>query len=135
MTDSQTYFQSVVKAVGGVKSRELFSLLREGYKGMFVLLRILRDEGSMLSGDLAKRAGMSTARIAVAVKTLSKKNFVKRAHSAEDGRKVLIAITPQGEAELDKRESKLNNVAMSLLNKLTEQEKENFLLLLTKMFS
>ncbi len=114
--------------------RKLINLLEEGFKGVFVVLRILKESKvGMSAGELAKRMQVTTARIASALNSLQKKGYVTRKTEKSDGRKVIINLTEQGEAALENRKNKINQSILPMLGKLTEEEKETLFSLLNKI--
>lgn len=73
-------------------------------RGIFAVLSILLEATEELtSGEIAKRLGLTTPRMAVALKTLCKKGYVKTAKSQMDGRKTIVLITELGK-EIYKRQ-------------------------------
>ena len=96
---------------------ERFSLFNNKAKGIFAILSILHEtEEELTSGDVAKKLRISTARMAVAVKTLLKKGYVKKEKSKIDKRRLVITITEEG-------------------IKLYEREKRNILAFIEKIFA
>lgn len=117
-----------------LKNRKTFvDMIEEGYKGMFVILRIVRDNSSVCSGDLARETGVSTARIARALNTLEEKGFIERISEKNDGRKVLIKLTSSGEKALEERESYIVKTLKKAFENLTEEEIIHFFELLKKL--
>lgn len=51
---------------------------------------------TVYAGDLAKASGVSTARIAAALKTLEQKGLLTRCASEEDARKTVVRLTDAG---------------------------------------
>ena len=114
--------------------RKIMKLLEGGYKGIFLILRILRDsQKEVVSADLAKQLDVSTARIATALNTLERKGFIKRVPSMDDGRKVAIILTPLGNEALAAREKEVNNLVCELFSKLTGDEQIMLFTLLKKL--
>lgn len=108
-------------------------MIEEGYKGIFVILRIVRDNPNVCSGDLARETGVSTARIARALNTLEEKGYVERIGEKNDGRKVLIKLTSSGEKALEERESHIVKTLKKAFDNLTEEEIIHFFELLKKL--
>ncbi len=111
--------------------RSLAALIEGGYKGLFVILRVIRDRGgAAFSGDLAKAAGVSTARVASALNCLQKKGFVVREREKTDARRVLVKLTEQGAFALAKREEQIALTLKPMAQNLSEKETEILLDLL-----
>lgn len=122
------------KICQGREWRKVINFLENGYKGIFVILRILRDSKTeIVSADLAKQLDVSTARIANALNTLESKGYIRRIPSAIDGRKVVIKITPLGIEALEAREKEVNNLVVPLFGKLSAEEQITFFNLLKKL--
>lgn len=122
------------RAFEGREGRKVANLLN-GFKGAYVILRILRDsETDVLSGDIAKKMDISTARVAAALNSLSGKGYIKRAPADNDGRKTVVKITTSGLQALSEREEIVYSLIEAFLKKLTEEEARAFLALAKKLF-
>lgn len=120
--------------LGGVSSR-ISKFLDEGLRGLYVVLKTVRDSETEISpGDIAKNLNISTARVAVALKTLERKGYISKSHPAYDGRKVLLKSTPLGDQVLSEREKSVYDLIEALLRKLTEQEAQTYIRLTKKLF-
>ncbi|MGN1098895.1 MAG: MarR family winged helix-turn-helix transcriptional regulator [Christensenellales bacterium] len=116
--------------------KKLLGLIDDGYKGMFVILRILQEsETSVVPGELARLMNVSTARIARALNTLERKQFIRREGDKADARKVVIRLTEQGEQALEERKVVVERILEPMIGKLTEQEISTLFSLLKKMLT
>lgn len=116
------------------KWRKILDLLEDGYKGMYVILRIVHDSNNdVVAGDLAKEMNVSTARIAYALNTLEGKGFIERKNEQSDRRKVVIKLTEKGENALKEREENISAVIKQTEANLTDEEFSTFFRLLSKM--
>lgn len=123
------------QALEGKDCKKVSKLLEDGYRGMYLILRILRSNTSGLSaGDIADKTGISTARTAVAIRTLINKGFVTKRRATDDGRKVIIQITDNGCNALVKKGAEVLDVIVELMKKLTQTEVQEFVLLSQKLF-
>lgn len=114
--------------------QRLMRLFDEGYKGMFVIMRILSEsEGNVSAGVLAREMNVSTARIARALNTLEAKGFIKRESETSDARKVIIKLTAQGEKALEQRMREVEKIVEPLFYNLTEEELAKLFSLLKKL--
>lgn len=112
----------------------LVEMLVDGYKGMYVILRIIRDsEQSVGTCEVARQMHVSTARVATALNTLENKGFVVRSFWKNDARKVQLRLTEEGEQALAQREAQISQTVSQLLGKLTEEEAESFFCVLHKL--
>lgn len=114
--------------------RKLVGLIDDGYRGVFVILRILQEsETDIVAGELAKKMNVSTARIASALNTLEKKQYIIRECEKNDARKVVIRLTEQGTQALEERKSRISEIIASMLQNLTEEESGTLFNLLNKL--
>lgn len=115
---------------------ELLNLIDVAYKGKLMFLQMLACNGNKLyAGELAKKMNVSTARVAVATKSLQEKGFVERSQSIDDARKVLITITSKGEKFLHMHIDKLDEILKEHFAKLNAEELSTFISLGEKLFS
>ncbi len=113
--------------------RQLMGLLDDGYRGMYVILKILQEKGGECgAGDMAKETGVSTARIATAINTLEKKGYVYRQSAIGDARKVVIHITEQGNEAMLARKQSIETMIEPMLANLTDEESTQLFGLLKK---
>ena len=97
-------------------------------------LRILKEsEKAVVPGELARRMNVSTARIARALNTLEKKNYIRRESEKNDARKVIVLLTHDGEKALEERKAIVGAMIESLLKNLTEEETRTGFRLLKKI--
>ncbi|MCM1368712.1 MAG: MarR family transcriptional regulator [Roseburia sp.] len=116
--------------------RKISKLFDDGFKGMFVILRILRySDDDIMPSDIAKLMGVSTARVAVALKSLSEKGYIERIPASTDGRRVVLRITQAGSAALSAREETIKDLIAAFLQKLTDDEVVAFSAIMKKLFS
>lgn len=121
---NSTFIQEQMRTLCKTKNwRNLVGLIDEGYKGMFVILRILSESNDGVeSGEIAKQMGVTTARVASALNTLEKKGYVRREKAKKDGRKVVIFLTDAGATALEERKSRVSEMVEPLLKNLTNEE-------------
>lgn len=111
--------------------RNLMAMLDDGYRGMFVILRILQD-GPVSAGEIATEMNVSTARVASALKSLEGKGYITREKNHSDGRKVIVSITQKGNDAFDERKGRVVGVIQPMIDKLSEHEAVTMLALLQK---
>jgi DNA-binding MarR family transcriptional regulator len=70
----------------------------------YLLLRTLRDVGSMRASDVAESCGMKNSAVSMALQTLEERGFVSREHDASDRRVVHVTLSDKGLARLDEAE-------------------------------
>lgn len=136
MEDYSAMARELCRSFGGRGWHELANLLDAGYKGEFVALRLLRDSAvQLVAGDLSRKMGVSTARVAAMLKSLEKKNYVRRLPSGTDGRNVIIESTPSGLQALEQREREVYAFIEKTLKKLTPEEAQAFIQIAKKLFN
>lgn len=119
----------------GKQGRQVTRLLEEGFKGMYAVLRVVRDNNSeIMPIDISKKLDISTARVAAVLNSLSKKGYVKRLSAVDGNRSVIVQITPLGLQALSERETKVHNLIITFLKKLTEEEAQTFIHIAKKIF-
>lgn len=75
--------------------------------------------------DIAKKMGHSTAAATGLVDRLEKLNYVERVHAAEDRRKIMVRITPQGVELVAKMRKEIASDLAGILASMDEEETEN----------
>lgn len=133
--DEETLLQTLKAIRRSEKFKEFIAFLDSGSRGIYVILRYLKDNENrdVVAGDLAKEMGVTTARVARALKTLEKKGYVERKKIDEDGRKVSVVLTSGGEVALKKREKDIRLTILPWLNRLSEKEQNELIELLQKI--
>ncbi|MDE7191169.1 MAG: MarR family transcriptional regulator [Clostridia bacterium] len=76
---------------------ELNSRMNDTQAGIGAVLKILSDaDGAVTCGDIAKKMGVSTARVAVLLKKMVAKNLICRSVGTDDARIIYISLTDEG---------------------------------------
>ena len=117
----------------GKNWRTLLGMLEDGYKGTYVMLRLVQGRTDVTAGNLAKRMHVSTARIARALNTLEGKKYIRRENHEGDARKVIIRLTEEGERALDERNAVVRATLAPMFKNLTEEETASLFFLLHKL--
>lgn len=114
---------SMLEAFTCHSCKHLTAVLNDWTKGLYVILRLIdKSEKEIVAGDIAQKLNVSTARVAVALKTLEEKKWIKKYKSKTDARKTVVKLTPLGENILRERMNYLSELVEQFLNKLTEEE-------------
>ncbi len=87
------------------------------------------------AGDLAKRLSLSQATITEMLNRLQKKEYVERAKSQLDKRRVFITLTASGKEVLDKAPSLLQERFLNEMDKLQDWEQTSLLASLQRIAS
>ena len=91
-----------------------------------LLLLIISENEFETPGSISKKLGLSNPTISNAIKTLNKKNFVKKTVSEKDRRFCNIHITPAGITFLDKVMAEYHLKYERLLMNFTNEELKYF---------
>lgn len=117
--------EELVARVSMHNCKEFTNILNDASKGLFVILKLIKNSNEdVLPGDISLKLNVSTARTAVALKTLEAKKWIKMYKSSADQRKKVIELTETGEAILKDWDNKLTILAKNFLGKLTDEEVE-----------
>lgn len=114
--------------------RKVLTTLEDGYKGLFVILKVIRDyQGKIIAGDISSKLGISTARVAVALKTLERKKYIIKHKAKEDARKTIVELTELGKKVLEDRENEILNLMDDLFDKIELEELQQLLNIINKL--
>ena len=111
----------------------IFSFLEDN-RGMYTILKFIHEaDKDVLAGDISKSLNISTARVAVALTSLKKRNFIEKIKSDDDARKTIVKITDIGKTALEERQNKIIKNITNLLNKLSNRDSKILLEIITKL--
>ncbi|NLT15597.1 MAG: winged helix-turn-helix transcriptional regulator [Clostridiales bacterium] len=89
---------------------------------MFILNYLVNQNEDALPSELAAAMNTSTARVAMALKSLEMKGLIQRRNDRDDRRKVIVSITNEGSrVVLNEREEMRDRMAM-ILRELGEKD-------------
>lgn len=135
MIDWDKEIQDFKSMLSKKDSMQIAKMVEVGYKGKFMILKILLlNGGKLFAGELAQKLNVSTARVAVAIKSLEQKGYVIRCQSESDARKVEISITELGIEILNKYVRDIDNFIKEKLQKFDNEEELNMFTKLAKKF-
>lgn len=116
------------------KFKKVTDVLQDGFSGMYVVLKIIKDaERELSAGDISDIFGVTTARTAVVLTTLEKKEYIIKSKSANDARKTIVKITPKGNKVLEERKDELFVAINAFLSKLNANEIDNLYKIIEKL--
>ncbi len=104
----------------------------QGECRLLTLLR-LEPEKTLQPGELSKRLGVSTARVASTLKTLEAKGYIIRETSPADKRKVYVSITDEGIRYIEEKREAVCSFFDSIFSGLDENECGEFIRLVKKL--
>ncbi|MEV7216477.1 MarR family transcriptional regulator [Kitasatospora cineracea] len=87
--------------------------------------RLLDSTGGLTTSDLAAAEGMRHQSMATTIAALAAEGLVERQRDPEDGRRLLIALTPEGRRRAEEgRRARGEWLAAELQRKCTEEERQ-----------
>jgi DNA-binding MarR family transcriptional regulator len=92
--------------------------------GQFAVLAALRVHGAHTLGELAERERVSAPSMNRTVNCLQESGYIARASDERDGRKVVISLTPEGEAVVEETARRRDAWVEASLAELTPAERE-----------
>jgi DNA-binding MarR family transcriptional regulator len=92
--------------------------------GQFAVLAALRVHGTHTLGELAERERVSAPSMNRTVNCLQESGYIVRGADEHDGRKVVISLTPEGEAVVEVTARRRDAWVESSLAELTPAERE-----------
>jgi MarR family transcriptional regulator, organic hydroperoxide resistance regulator len=90
----------------------------------FTAMWVLWIWGEMESGDLAAAVGISRPTATGVLSTLQRRRFVRRRKAAEDGRIVLVSLTPSGRRTIEALFPRFNDEEAKVAAALSEEEQD-----------
>jgi DNA-binding MarR family transcriptional regulator len=101
-------------------------------RAAYLLLNRLDKEGPMGVKALAASMGIDSSTVTRQVAPLVDTGLVKRTSHPEDGRAVVLQLSPRGLSRLDEVRSSRRQLMAELTNDWSPQEREAFCALLTR---
>ena len=92
--------------------------------GNYRVMDILYEDAPLTAGDLAARAGVTGARIAVIIRRLLFLGLARTKRDKNDQRKVLVSLTKKGQEEIEGTRKWLHKSIRSLFEPLDKEERE-----------
>lgn len=137
MDDKKKYYEEKAKELLNfnmmAKQSKMSDNLHKMARGEAIMLECLaHSDNGLMPNEIAKRAHVSTARVAAFLKAVEKKGYIQRISLEGDRRKVNIVLTEAGLKKVeDRREEMLKGIAC-YLKVLGEEDTENLLRILEK---
>ncbi|GAA3119220.1 MarR family winged helix-turn-helix transcriptional regulator [Streptomyces rectiviolaceus] len=104
-------------------------------RAAYLLLNRLDKEGPMGVKALAASMGIDSSTVTRQVAPLVDTGLVKRTSHPEDGRAVVLQLSPRGEARLNEVRSSRRDLMAELTDDWSPEERESFCTLLTRFNS
>jgi len=94
---SAAQVQKIMTEIEGLSFDGVFKALNDTAAGIGAALRILYEEGgSTTSGRISELMGVSSARVAVLLKTMALKGLITKKKNIIDARITVVSLTPFG---------------------------------------
>ena len=90
----------------------------------FTSLWVLWIWGEIESSDLAAAVGISRPTATGVLSTLQRRRFIRRKRAAEDGRVVLVSLTPSGRKKIEELFPRFNAEEAKVAATLSEEEQD-----------
>lgn len=90
-------------------------------------------EETILAGDLAKASGVSTARIAAALKKLEQQELIVRTPYEKDSRKVVVSLTEAGTRQAEDMQTKLHALIGTIIDTVGKEDLDEYLRISAKI--
>jgi DNA-binding MarR family transcriptional regulator len=126
--DYREYTRQFIELTAKIQaSRSLDDLNRHSKGETRLLANLFFNGGGMQAKDLAKLAGVSTARVTALMKLVEKKGYIKKEPIEGDRRKVKVILTGEGEEECRRRYQYMQDQVTEYFAYLGEEDSEHFL--------
>lgn len=99
----------------------------------FVLQFIAFRKGNVLPSEISVEMGISSARIAATLKGLERKGLITRQIDTSDRRRILVNLTPQGEALAEEHYQKAVERTTKLLSLLGEHDAREYVRIIGRL--
>lgn len=96
-------------------------------------LRFIHDKKKLTMHDLSDFLSISAPAVTLIVDGLQREHLVKRIHDKKDRRSTVIAMTEKGKTMIAKMKRQIAAHIASVLGKLTDNEKQDLIKILTKI--
>ncbi len=106
--------------------------LSQGENGILKTLLIYEEivKTDITPGDLCKVQGLTSGRVATTLKSLEKKDYIKRVNDDSDHRRILVRLTTRGKEIASNIVSTIKKKVQKIMDKLSEQELSEFIRIL-----
>jgi len=95
--------QKIIAEIKSIHMGKVLRTLNETTAGIGATLRVLYEhDGSATSGQLCDSLGVSSARVAVLLKTMAEKGLITKDKNVLDARVTVVSLTPFGKETIQK---------------------------------
>ena len=100
---------------------------------MFILNHMLHREDTVIPSDLAAAMHTSSARVAMALKSLEAKGFITRRIDSADRRKINVTLTPHGKELVVEHKMDMQRKIELILSQLGEEDAREYIRIVGRM--
>lgn len=100
---------------------------------MFLLNYLFHLQRDALPSELSNAMNASTARVAMALKSLETKGLIQRRIDKNDRRKVIVSLTDQGNEFVRSERQDIHNKMIAILNELGEQDAMEYMRIIDRI--
>lgn len=124
---SANEIQKTIENIESVHKNKMFKVLNETTVGIGAALRILyKHGGSITSGYLCDLLGVSTARVAVLLKTMVSKGLITKEKNVLDARITVVSLTTFGKEVTQKMQEHVNKQINRVIDHVGFERLEQF---------
>lgn len=136
MTNYAEMAEEILCAMDATRHCPPHEELSRTVRGEIAVLRLLSTrERPLLAGEISKGLSMTTSRIAAVLNSLEKKALIVREDDAGDRRRVLVRLTPEGEALCREQRESARRDFTRVLERLGEEDARRFTDLLKRVLT
>lgn len=119
--------RALMKANGPKQMGEMF------HGEMFIMHYMLQRNDDVLPSEISTAMGVTTARVAMALKSMESKGLIERRADSTDRRKVRVSITEYGKILIKERHESMARKMEQILMELGEADAKEYIRIITRM--
>ncbi len=105
-----------------------FDEIEKNDMGIFAVLKYLNEaDGEINSKNISNYLGVSSARMAIVLKKMEQKNWIRKKNSASDARAIIVELTEEGITISKKKKEEMFKTIEKILDIFTLVEIEDLL--------
>ena len=126
--DKQTKAKQFLRGLMDAHPKDFFKKVDNENRGLHLILHLLNEaNGTVVAGDISDALGMSTPRVAAALKALEAKGYIVRKRATDDKRKTEVVVTAAGRAAAKRDEDCLIELVTYLFDAVGDDDLNEFL--------
>ena len=119
---------SIIKRLYESRAKSGMAKIDKNNIGMGLVLRYLEEVGRPVSaGEISRYMNVSTARVAVLLRTMSEKGLIVKDDDSSDARKIRVTLSENGKEQISKAKAELLELITEIVNKVGIERMETFL--------